>query len=175
LSRNRRYYLQLRLIPNHQFGFRQRHSTIEQIHRIVQRINEALESKQYCSAAFLEISQAFDKLWHTGLLYKLRRSLPLNYSYFLILKSYLYSRHFLVKVETEYTELSSVNAGVTQGSVLGQLLYLLCSADLRTSPGSTTATFSDDTAVVTVVIQPLLCRNYKPTYLQFKTSLKNGK
>jgi hypothetical protein len=40
-----------RLIPNHQFGFTQRHSTIEQMHRIVQ-INEALENKQYCSAAF---------------------------------------------------------------------------------------------------------------------------
>jgi hypothetical protein len=41
-----------RLIPNHQFGFEQRHSTTGQTHRIVQRINEALESKQYCSAAF---------------------------------------------------------------------------------------------------------------------------
>jgi hypothetical protein len=67
-----------RLTPNHQFGFRHRHSTIEQAHRIVQRINEALENKQYCSAAFLDISQAFDKVWHTGFLYNLRRSLPLN-------------------------------------------------------------------------------------------------
>jgi hypothetical protein len=50
-----------RLIPNHQFGFRQRHSTIEQTHLIVRRINEALENKQYCSAEFLKISQAFDK------------------------------------------------------------------------------------------------------------------
>jgi hypothetical protein len=33
-----------RLMPNNQFGFRQRHSTIEQTHRIVQRINEALEN-----------------------------------------------------------------------------------------------------------------------------------
>jgi hypothetical protein len=88
-----------RLIPNHQFGFRQRHFTIEQTYRIVQRISEALEKKQYCSAAFLDISQAFGKIWHTGLLYKLRLSLPLNY--FFILKSYLHSRHFLVKVETE--------------------------------------------------------------------------
>jgi hypothetical protein len=31
-----------RLISNHHFGFRQRHSTIELTHRIVQRINEAL-------------------------------------------------------------------------------------------------------------------------------------
>jgi hypothetical protein len=44
-----------------------------------QRINEALENKKYCSTAFVDISQAFDKVWHTGLLYKLRRSLPLNY------------------------------------------------------------------------------------------------
>jgi hypothetical protein len=84
------------LMPYHQFDIRQRHSTIEQTHRIVQWINEALENKQYCSIAFLDISQAFDKVWHTGLLYKLRRSLPLNY--FLILKSCLHSRHFLVKV-----------------------------------------------------------------------------
>jgi hypothetical protein len=56
-----------RLIPKHQFGFRQRHSTIEQTHRIVQRIKEALENKQYCSAAFLDVSHAFDKVWHTGL------------------------------------------------------------------------------------------------------------
>jgi hypothetical protein len=61
------------LKPNHQFSFRQRHSTIEQTHKIVRRINEALENKQHCSAAFLYISQAFDKVRHTGLLYKLRR------------------------------------------------------------------------------------------------------
>jgi hypothetical protein len=49
-----------KLTPNHQFGFRQRHSTIQQTHRIVQQINKALERKQYCSAAFLDITQAFD-------------------------------------------------------------------------------------------------------------------
>jgi hypothetical protein len=107
---------------------------------------------QYCSAAFLDISQAFDKVWHTGLLYKLRRSLPLNY--FLILNSCLSNRHFVVKVHTELTGLTQVNAGVSQGSILDPLLYLLYTADLPTSPDFFTAAFADDTAVVATDSDP---------------------
>lgn len=55
-------------IPDHQFGFRQQHSTIEQVHRIIRKINNDLKEKRYCSAVFLNVSQAFDKVWHLGLL-----------------------------------------------------------------------------------------------------------
>jgi hypothetical protein len=100
------------LLPDHQFSFHQRHSTIHQTHRIVHNINEALETNQYCSAAFLNIFQAFDRVWHTGLLHMLQ-FLPLNH--YLILKSYLHNRHFQVKVDS-YTDLLPVNVGVPQGS-----------------------------------------------------------
>jgi hypothetical protein len=49
-------------IPNHQFGFRQAHSTIQQCHRVADTINKALENHQFCTAAFLDVSQAFDKV-----------------------------------------------------------------------------------------------------------------
>lgn len=44
------------LIPSHQFGFQKKHSTIDQIHRIVAKINKAFESRKFCSAVFLDIS-----------------------------------------------------------------------------------------------------------------------
>lgn len=56
--------IEKQFIPPHQFGFRQKHSTIEQVHRIVKKINNEMEAKKYCSAAFIDISQVFDKVWH---------------------------------------------------------------------------------------------------------------
>ncbi|KAL1137772.1 hypothetical protein AAG570_009468 [Ranatra chinensis] len=64
------------LIPSHQFGFRPFHSTIHQCLHIVDIISSALEQKQYCGAAFLDVEKAFDRVWHPGLLYKLKRILP---------------------------------------------------------------------------------------------------
>jgi hypothetical protein len=50
------------IIPDHLFGFRQKHATTEQVHHIVNIIHDGQESDQYCTAAFLDISQAFDKV-----------------------------------------------------------------------------------------------------------------
>lgn len=61
------------IIPSHQFGFRACPSTPEQIHRIVNIATDAFEKKKYCSAVFIDVQQAFDRVWHQGLLYKLKR------------------------------------------------------------------------------------------------------
>ena len=63
-------------IPDHQFGFRQSHSTIQQCHRVADTINKALENHQFCTASFLGFSQAFDKVWHPGLLFKIKKKNP---------------------------------------------------------------------------------------------------
>lgn len=60
------------IISEHQFGFRKQHGTAGQIYRVVNTISIAIEKKLYCSAVFLDITQAFDKIWHTGLLYKIK-------------------------------------------------------------------------------------------------------
>lgn len=137
---------QKQLIPEHQCGFREHHGTIEQVHRVVRQINLDLEEKRFCSAVFLDVSQAFDKVWHLGLLYKIKRQLPHNI--YNLLKSYLSDRQFYVKQQDECTKLSPIQSGVPQGSVLGPVLYLLYTADLPVSPFTTIATFADDTTVM---------------------------
>lgn len=72
---------------SHQFGFRHQHSTIQQVNRIEQNVNETFEHKEYCTEIFLDVRQTFDKVWHSGLLYKIKKFPPKKF--FVILKSYL--------------------------------------------------------------------------------------
>jgi hypothetical protein len=147
LKRIRPLIQNAKLIPDHQFGFRQRHSTIDQVHRITDVIEKALEGKQICSALFLDVAQAFDKVWHEGLIYKLNKMLPRQYVE--ILASYISNRLFRVKQEEAYSDLKDIQAGVPQGSVLGPVLYVLFTSDIPNFEEAKLATFADDTALLT--------------------------
>lgn len=59
-------------------------------------------------------------------------------------------RYFRIKQEDAYSELKETRAGVSQGSVLGPVLYLLYTSDIPDLDHETIATFADDTAVITV-------------------------
>lgn len=62
----------LNIIPEHQFGFRAKHSTMEQIHRVAVTVRNALEANEYCPPVFLDVKQAFDRVWIQGLLHKIK-------------------------------------------------------------------------------------------------------
>lgn len=136
------------IIPIHQFGFREKHATIDQVHRLTDRLEKALEEKKICSAVFLDVAQAFDKVWHQGLEHKFKQLLPEQHS--MLLKSYISGRMFRIRCEDQYSELRPIKAGVPQGSVLGPLLYLLYTYDIPVTEQTTVATFADDTCILAV-------------------------
>ena len=106
------------VIPNYQFGFRESHSTIHQLHRVVDFISDGLERKMYTSGVFLDVASAFDRVWHEGLLYKLKKHLP--DTYYLLIYSFLKDRHLKVKEGNQYSDLVPISAGVPQGAILSQ-------------------------------------------------------
>jgi len=133
-------------IPDFQFGFRNKHATIEQVQRVTTVIERALKEKKFCSTVFLDVSQAFDRVWHEGLIHKLSLMLPGNLC--LLIQSYLADRTFRVVHEEAQSQFYTLQAGVPQGSVLGPILYNLYTADIPTTVDTTIATFADDTAVM---------------------------
>lgn len=137
-----------KLIPNHQFGFRENHSTLDQVHRLTDLVERSFEQNKICSAIFLDVAQAFDKVWHQGLEVKLQRDLPRQYYEFL--KSYLTERFFRVRYGGEYSDIKEISAGVPQGSVLGPVLYLLYTRDIPRDENTLLGTFADDTAILAV-------------------------
>jgi hypothetical protein len=130
-----------------------------------------LESKRYCSAAFIDISQAYDKVWHTDLLYEIKRAFP--HPDFTLMKSYLTDRTFKVRNQEEYTKLYIIQSGVPQGSILRPVLYSVLTADLPETEQTLTATYADDTAILASHQNPVtLSRKLQNHLNQFEKWLK---
>ncbi|GFV62662.1 probable RNA-directed DNA polymerase from transposon X-element [Trichonephila clavipes] len=134
------------LIPE-QHGFRPRLSTTHQLLRVVEYIKEGNNMGQCTAAVFLDIQKAFDRVWHTGLLFKL-----INYNIptplILLLNSYISNRSFTVKINRTYSQTRSISAGVAQGSILGPVLFNLYVNDILKSTNTMLCMYADDTAIL---------------------------
>ena len=97
------------LIPNHQFGFRSNHSTIDQVHRITDVIEKTIEEKKIGSTIFLDVAQACDKVWHIGLIHKIKECSPKQRVE--MVEPYLKNRFFRIKQEDQYSELRNQMQG----------------------------------------------------------------
>ena len=119
----------------------------------------------------LDFSKAFDKVSHTKLLFKLHQH-GITQNNLSWIKAFLLGRSQCVALEGEKSSEIPVTSGVSQGSVLGPILFLLYINDLHENITLQVRLFADDTAVYLTVTskkdsQTLCSRTYK--------SLSNGK
>lgn len=63
------------------------------MHIITKIIEETLEEKIMCSAVFLDVAQAFDKVWIEGFIYKLKSQLQSKFRNFLNAKLKINTLH----------------------------------------------------------------------------------
>ena len=118
-------------------------------------IHEAFDNPKSLEvrAVFLDISKAFDKVWHEGLLFKLEQN-GITGNLLKFFKSYLHNRKQRVVLNGVYSDYLLIESGVPQGSVLGPLLFLIYINDLGVGIKSNVNFFADDTMLYNIVNLP---------------------
>ena len=141
------YFLHNKLFTPSQSGFLPGDSCIAQLLSIIHEIQSAFDeiSNMDVRGIFLDISKAFDKVWHDGLLFKLK-IYSVEGDLLLLLKNYLKNRKQRVVLNIQTSDWRKINSGLPQGSVLGPLLFLIYINDLPDGITSICEIFAGDTS-----------------------------
>ena len=132
------------LFSDFQYGFRSSRSTADLPTVVPDRIARAFNRSGATLA--LDISKAFDRVWHAGLLHKLK-SYGISGQIFGLISSFLSNRWLRVILDGKSSQEYPVNAGVPQGSILGPTLFLLYINDLPDDVICNIAIYADDTTL----------------------------
>ena len=104
------------------FGYREGHSTEQCLLRMIEIWKKAADEKKHAGAVLTDLSKAFDCISHDLLLAKLN-AYGFDKASLKFIRSYLQERKQRTKVGNEYSDYLENKLGVSQGSILGPLLF----------------------------------------------------
>ena len=141
------------ILSSLQSGFIPGDSTVNQLTFLYNTFSQSLDSGKEVRVVFCDISKAFDRVWHEGLLLKLKAA-GIKDSLLAWFRSYLSNRKQRVVLPGAESKWNEIRAGVPQGSILGPLLFLLFINDIVKDIGCNIRLFADDTSLFLVVENP---------------------
>ena len=143
------------LTPN-QSEFRPGDSTIDHLLSITHKIYSVFEEipSKETRSVFLDLSKAFDRVMHEGLLYKLECT-GITGNLLPLIRDCLANRKQRVLLNGKSSEWATTSAGVPQGSVPGPLFFLVYINDLIDNVNCDIKLFADDTSVFSRVDDPV--------------------
>jgi hypothetical protein len=131
------------LLDDENSGFAKNDSAILKLIALVNSIYKGLDDQQELLLIFLDITKAFDKVWHHGLLFKLQQA-GICGTLLEWFSSYLSNRKQRVVVSGQSSDIKELHAGVPQGSILGPLLFLVYLCDMTENSKCKAFKFADD-------------------------------
>ena len=143
-----------KLLSVNQSGFRPDDSTVNQLAYMYHMFCESLDKKKDIRIVYCDVSKAFDKVWHEGIVYKLRK-IGITGKLLQWFENYLLERKQRVVINGQSSDYGVIEAGVPQGSVLGPLLFLIYINDLDEIVDCNIKMFADDTCLYISVDNPL--------------------
>ena len=151
------YFVSNKPSTSSQSGFLPGDSCIAQLLAIIHEIQTIFDNNLPADVrdVFSDISKAFEKVWHNGLLCKLkyyRVEGELHLQKLSLLECYLRHRKQRVVLNGQNSDYRKINSGVPQGSVLGPLLFLIYINDLPDGIMSICKIFADDTSLFSKII-----------------------
>ena len=143
------------LITKNQSGFTPGDSGTNQLLSLIHDVHVAFDDPSCLEvrSVYLDMSKAFDKVWHEGLIFKLKQN-GIDGNLLTLLTDYLSNRRQRVVLNGKNSDWAPIQSGVPQGSVLGPLLFLLFINDLEAGIISQIKFFADDTSLYSVVKDP---------------------
>ena len=131
------------LFPEIQYGFRSSRSTPDILTVVSDRIARAFNRSEATQAAAVDISKAFDRVWHAGFFHRLK-SYGISGQIFGHISSFLSKRRLQVVLDGKSSQEYTVNTGLPQGSILCPTLFLIYINNLS-DVISNIAFYADDT------------------------------
>ena len=145
-----RFFVDNKLITMSQSIFKPDDFWINQLFSITDKIYKPIEYGLEVRSVFLDISTAFDKVWHEGVIFKLEQN-AIPADLLKILRDFLSNRKQKLVFNGQVPTWTSVNAGVPRRSIFGPSLFLIYINDLSDNLSSKVKLFADGTSLFPVI------------------------
>ena len=141
------------IISERQAAYLKGDSTITPLLYLIHQIRTSWGKSNIAHCCFLDISAAFDKVWHNGLIAKLEQ-IGISDKFLALFKSYLSNRKQCTVVDGVKSAMLDITAGVPQGSRLGPLLFIIYINDIVDGLESEILIFADDCSLLSCGSDP---------------------
>ena len=157
-----------------QSGFISGDSTVNKLAFLYDTFCKSLDSRKEVREVFCDISKAFDRVWHPGLIHKLRE-FCVSGNLLRWFENYSQNRCQRVVIPGAKSEWNYIRTDVPKRSILGPLLFLLYINDIVKDIGSNIRIFADDTSLFIIVENPEVAADTLNTDLaKWQLGLRHG-